>query len=314
MVSAIKHYAPIDLVDLNKISNMGNPTDAQDAATKVYVDVSTYQDPLQMEGDLVYETGSGPLVVSSQPAEHGWHEEVGTRVTGLTPGHTIRVSWENSSGANTWVRTYHEGGSAAIQSISIASLGSGHFHAYSRDVVLGAGETEIQPHSDAAWGNPVNNIWKSILYTDLNATVPARLPVGDTGEVLRVTAGVPAWEALTGKIEFGFGGTSAPSLGIRTDFEVPYGLTITGWTVIADAVGDLQVDLWKDTYANFPPTVADTVTGSDKPRLSGEQKATSTALTGWTTSWAAGDVIRVNLDSLTTIKRATVILNFTRVT
>ena len=31
--------------------------------------------------------------------------------------------------------------------------------------------------------------------------------------------------------------------------------------------GSIVIDVWKDTYANFPPIVADTITASAKPTL-----------------------------------------------
>jgi hypothetical protein len=39
-MSAIKFYAALDLVDDNRISNVGDPLDPQDVATKTYVDTS----------------------------------------------------------------------------------------------------------------------------------------------------------------------------------------------------------------------------------------------------------------------------------
>jgi len=61
--------------------------------------------------------------------------------------------------------------------------------------------------------------------------------------------------------------------------------TISATTFYGDAV----IDLWKDTYANFPPTSADTITASARPTLSSAVKGQSSTLTGWTTAVAAGD-------------------------
>lgn len=86
----------------------------------------------------------------------------------------------------------------------------------------------------------------------------------------------------------------------RLDLVVPYACTITGWTLLADQSGSIVVDIWKDTYANYPPTVADTITASAKPTITTATKAQSSTLTGWTTSLTAGDVLRFNVDSVTT--------------
>jgi len=73
--------------------------------------------------------------------------------------------------------------------------------------------------------------------------------------------------------------------------------------------GSIVVDIWKDTYANFPPTVADTITASAKPILSAATKSIDTTLTGWTKSISAGDILRYNVDSVTTCTR--VVLSLT---
>src|SRR5262245_18801188 len=78
-----------------------------------------------------------------------------------------------------------------------------------------------------------------------------------------------------------------------------FGFTIVGWTLLADQSGSLVVDIWKDTYANYPPTGADSITASAKPTISTATKAQSGTLTGWTTSVSAGDVLRFNVDSVT---------------
>jgi len=93
---------------------------------------------------------------------------------------------------------------------------------------------------------------------------------------------------------------------------VPFNCTITGWYLTADQSGSLVVDIWKDIYANFPPTVADTITASAKPTLSSTIKAYSTTLTGWTTTITEGDYLFINVDSCTTCREATLSLLVTR--
>jgi hypothetical protein len=84
---------------------------------------------------------------------------------------------------------------------------------------------------------------------------------------------------------------------------VPVNCTITKARLLADQSGSIVVDVWKDTYANYPPTVADTITASAKPTLSSAQKSEDSTLTGWTTALTAGDVIEVNVDSVTTVTK-----------
>lgn len=110
------------------------------------------------------------------------------------------------------------------------------------------------------------------------------------------------------------GAGSAITTGAKKVYvQIPYACTITSWVIIGDPSGSIVFDIWKDTYANFPPTVADTITASAKPTLTTAVKATSSTLTGWTTSIAAGDVLELNVDSATTVTKAILILKVTRV-
>ena len=112
-------------------------------------------------------------------------------------------------------------------------------------------------------------------------------------------------------ITFGNGAT-IPSTGELMWFEVPYDLRGWGWTLLGSPSGSLVLDLWKDTYANYPPTVADTVAGSEKPTLSAQTKNQDLALSTWTTDWAQGDIVVVNIDSIATVTRATLALRTRR--
>lgn len=108
-------------------------------------------------------------------------------------------------------------------------------------------------------------------------------------------------------------GTSAIATGIATgDIVLPCAGTITSVQLLANESGSIIIDIWKDAYANYPPTVADTITASAKPTISSATKYTDSTLTGWTKTFSAGDILRFNVDSCTTIKSCTVIIKFTR--
>ena len=96
-------------------------------------------------------------------------------------------------------------------------------------------------------------------------------------------------------------GSAVLTAGQRTYVSCPYTGTITGARLLAvDASvtsGSIVIDVWKDSYANFPPTVADTITASAKPTLSSATKSDDTTLTGWTTAVTAGDVFGFTVDS-----------------
>ena len=104
------------------------------------------------------------------------------------------------------------------------------------------------------------------------------------------------------------GGGSAITTGIKGYIEVPYNCTILAVTMLADQSGSAVVDIWKDTYANYPPTDADTITAAAVPTISAATKSQDNTLTGWTTSTTAGDILGFNVDSAATIERLTLIL------
>jgi hypothetical protein len=108
------------------------------------------------------------------------------------------------------------------------------------------------------------------------------------------------------------GGGSAITTGIKGDLEIPFACTIQAARAAADQSGSIVVDIWKDTYANYPPTDADTITASAPVTISTATKSEDTTLTGWTTTITAGDFLRFNVDSATTVTR--VLVSLTAVT
>ena len=114
-------------------------------------------------------------------------------------------------------------------------------------------------------------------------------------------------DLLTGAIEFLIdGGGSAITTGIKGDLEIPCNCTIKRVTALADQSGSIVVDLWVDSYANYPATDADTITSSTPVTISSATKSQDSTLTSWTTSLTDGDILRWNVDSCTTITRCTV--------
>ncbi len=103
--------------------------------------------------------------------------------------------------------------------------------------------------------------------------------------------------------------------GVKGFLVVPITGTITEATLLStDAsatAGDVVIDVWKDSYANYPPANADSITASAPPTLSGVNKSQDTTLTGWTTSVTAGDILGFNVDSAATVTRVTLTLEIT---
>jgi hypothetical protein len=104
------------------------------------------------------------------------------------------------------------------------------------------------------------------------------------------------------------GGGSTITTGVKGDLEIPFACTIDRATLLADQSGSIVIDIWNDTYANFPPTDADTITAAAPPTISTDTDSQDATLTGWDTAIAAGDILRFNVDSVTSLTRVTLSL------
>lgn len=108
-------------------------------------------------------------------------------------------------------------------------------------------------------------------------------------------------------------GTVVLATGVQPgNIVVPFNCVIVDWTVLLDQSGSIVVDIWKDTYANYPPVVGDSITASAKPTVTAATKGQSSTLTGWTTTITAGDTLRFNIDSVTSALNATLNLKVRR--
>lgn len=105
------------------------------------------------------------------------------------------------------------------------------------------------------------------------------------------------------------GGGATITTGVKGDIgPFPFDCEIEEWTLLADQSGSIVVDLWKDSYPNYPPVIGDVITASAKPTITTAVKGQSSTLTGWTTTIAAGETLRLNVNSVTSIQRVTLAL------
>jgi hypothetical protein len=125
---------------------------------------------------------------------------------------------------------------------------------------------------------------------------------GTSGQILTSQGNTsPQWVSLTVAIPVVMsGGGFLLSTGVKAYLEIPFNCVIYQWSLLADTSTSAVVDIWKDTFANFPPTVADSITASATPTLTATNKNQSSTLTGWTTTINAGDILAFNVNSNTT--------------
>ena len=108
------------------------------------------------------------------------------------------------------------------------------------------------------------------------------------------------------------GGASVLAIGFKGFISVPFDCIIESWTLTAFPPGSMVVDIWKSTFAGFPPSVSNSITGGAKPSITSDQKNSSSSLGAWTTAVAAGDIIAFNIDSVSVITLASISLKVTR--
>lgn len=110
------------------------------------------------------------------------------------------------------------------------------------------------------------------------------------------------------------GGGSVITTGVKGYLSMPVAGVWKKWRVLSTddgaTAGSIVIDVWKDSYANYPPTVADTITASAKPTLMTASAHEDLTLTGWVTTFQAGDVLGFNVDSVTTVTRVSLTLEF----
>jgi hypothetical protein len=142
------------------------------------------------------------------------------------------------------------------------------------------------------------------------------LSAGSNGHFLMADSGWALgvkWTPIYAALNFVIDGAGATiTTGVKGFVEVPFNATIVAARLFADQSGSIVVDIWKDTYANYPPTDADSITASAVPTISSATKSEDTTLSGWTTTVTAGNILGFNVDSATTVQRVTVSLTLRR--
>lgn len=125
---------------------------------------------------------------------------------------------------------------------------------------------------------------------------------------------VPAIISTNSAIIWAADASGSPlSAGAIGFIQIPHTCVITSWTLIGDATGSVVVDVYKGQLADIPTlSVVDKITGSAKPTITAAQYATSSTLTGWDTLINEGDVLKFNIDSVSSFTRLTIVLNVTK--
>jgi len=234
-----------------------------------------------------------------------------TAVTASSPlsssgGSTPDISLDNST---TDVGTY--GSASSVPVFTVTSKGIITSTNATPVSITSTAVTDFTEASQDAVGAMVGS---SLIYND---NTPRLARAALTGDVTAPSDSNATTLASTYKDScFGItlnGGYAPITTGVKGYTEIPFNGTITGWTILGDVTGSIVVDVWKTTYANYPPVASDTITGSEKPTISSGLKGQDLSLSTWTsTTITKGDCVAFNVDSITSITNASLIIRVTR--
>lgn len=104
------------------------------------------------------------------------------------------------------------------------------------------------------------------------------------------------------------GGGAAIKTGEKGHLQIPFKCEIVKVTLLAGQTGSIRIDIWKNTYENFPPDVNDTICGITRPEIEDGIKYEDAALEFWEKTINAGDILAFNVSSVTDIERVMILL------
>lgn len=169
--------------------------------------------------------------------------------------------------------------------------------------------TEITNNEEFITQLVENNTYITEHTTIVNAVINGKKGIANELATLDSTGKVTASQLPPAVINFTLDGAGVViTTGLKGFVTVPFNCTINSWDILPDVSGSIVIDIWRDTFANHPPTDADSITGSAPPTLTTATKATSSTLTGWTTQLNQGDILAFNVDSATSVKLVTLSL------
>ena len=125
------------------------------------------------------------------------------------------------------------------------------------------------------------------------------------------TVGLSTTADLTRTINFVVDAGSSPmSYGVKGDMTLDVTGKIISWTLIADQDGQVQFDIKKTDYNNFPNFSS--ICGTERPTLgninagTSQRKNRNTSLTTWNTALNAGDILQFEIVYALNIQRCVV--------
>jgi len=136
-------------------------------------------------------------------------------------------------------------------------------------------------------------------------------PVGVTGSGATGVRGIEGGYTGTMNIIVE-GGSSAISSGTKGNIRAPFDLTLQNWTVLAEETGTIYFNIYKGTYAAFPPS-SKMHPGLTGPHIVNGIKNQDLDISDWdTTSMGKGEIMRVEVDGSQSITNASLSFDFNK--
>lgn len=129
-------------------------------------------------------------------------------------------------------------------------------------------------------------------------------------EIISGSGGGTSGSNTDGTIVFGWNAGTSTITASDQEIYLPFAGTIESWTILSDKTASVSIDLWVDTYANYPPTVDDTICGSNYVALSSANKNTDSTLTDWEKTFSAGDIMKAHINSIALASRLTLVIKY----
>lgn len=260
---------------------------------------------------------------------------------GATPGGaTGDVQYRSSTGTFEGEAAFNYNTTTNLLSVNAIAVNNsitfdnGNVSMSGATISVGTGELFLNPQTavaiqtnkplrfyDASNGNRVAITGPASVTSSYTLTFPSSVGAADDILAIDGTGNVSFinnYRTLNFVIE---NSASVITTGVKGYVVIDFDCQVTGWTILGsgEASGAIVVDIWKDTYANYPPTDADSITGTELPTItSGQNKGQDTSITTWASTTvngvstvggiAAGDILGFNVDSVTNFTRVTVAL------